>query len=250
MGLVCLGVLGVNVYGLFYWSWISAIAFGYALLCILIWTVPFFKPRVDGRLTTLGHVSLGISFVAAFVFSILVGGLLAMTFKTAAWIIISLFTLGALFYALGGALRQPTLLLNFLLAGMLALAVQTLPPPPGSLDDEKDFPDRTKIVVEVVTDKGDVVLAKVEVYVNWRKEGEPESEDNKEYAGRTDEGKPVGTVVYKTWKDPTGKVAVITSKDTERSWLGYYADGRLEVHDISKGETRQVELKMPFRSTR
>src|SRR5918911_4670601 len=144
LGLAAMGVLGANVYGLFSWPWIAALAFGYALLCVVVWTVPVLKPEEDNWLTNLGHALLGLSLVAAFVFSILVGGLLYMKFQTAAWIIVGLFTVGVLCYAAGGA---PRLLLNLAFAALLALGIQLLPPPPGSLDDEADLPGRLKLVI-------------------------------------------------------------------------------------------------------
>ena len=138
VGLVGLGLIGLNVYGLFHWTWIAALALGYAILCVLIWTVPFLKPVNEKWQTVLGHVSLAISAVAALMFSTLVA-FHYMRFKTAAWIILVLFSLAVVFFSAGDLSRLRFIFLNSLIAVLLAIFVQQLPPPPGSLELRAKF---------------------------------------------------------------------------------------------------------------
>lgn len=243
LGIAALGVIGANIYGLFYWPWVSGVMFGYAALCGIVLGVPLFNPSEDdGILSSLGRFCIGLSLAAALIFSLLVGGLQYMMFKTAALILFGLFTLGALFFLFHVRYR-PTLILNLLFAVLLALGIQYLPPPPGSLDDEADLPGRLKLMINVVDQDGNNTpsIYPIEIYVNWVKEGEAESEDNKVLVGLTNQVKPGEPVVYKTWQDPAGRIAVITSLH-KRGEGGYYHPARLEVRGLTKGEKRQVKL--------
>jgi len=239
LGLAALGVVGLAIYGLYAWPWVAGLALGYVILCCVIGSY-----GRDNAITVFGFGVLVFSAIAAALLSIPVG-LLMITFKLAATIVLALLTIAIVCYGIGGS---KLMLLLLLLPAGLVYAVVALHPPPGTIEDGRDSPERTKLIIHVLNEEGNTTgLGGINVYVSWQWEGATASAERGDHVGVTRIGDPL---VYRTWTDPTKKFAMITVSEKDREWFGYYADARTEVHNMKKGETREVELRMRFISTR
>jgi hypothetical protein len=258
-----LALLG-NLVGLFAWTSIALIVFGYCAALLILESMHGTRPQVNPSVRPSGFVTAGVgllmcSVLWALVAGVLVGGFEAVTFKTAALVAIGLFSLRTAFYWFGRCLTVFGLIVGVLFSAGLVYAVCECQAPPGS-PEEKEKERKGCRVVVTVTDEQHTPIQFAYVDCQWRNEGELAPPVGIK-------GKPVGDDFSITTNErgaaehsmigfnPEGKVGYldISVYVPTREWYSQdpappqYLPARQEMHNILPGERREVSVALTRR---
>ncbi len=179
----------VNVVGLFEFTGVALVVFGYLALTmgLLAWTGPWESRPGSAEVADL---FLMLSWLAALVGGAGVGAFRWFEFDPAAYAVLALFALALLVRLLGRTMRAWNAAVHALCGALMLLAVRDLEPPPGA-DDMEEAESWTYVDVQVVDQAGrPIEWAKVHADLLWPWEGEPAPEDDREWwqDGQTLEG--------------------------------------------------------------
>lgn len=163
----------VNVAGLYFFPGVAVLTLGFIGVTYLFAA----RALASEASSDAGKALLIFSWIGALATGITTGAFHLWDFRWPALVTVALYLLAVLAFVMGGGQRLWPMVPALLLAGMLVCAVLMLPPPPGSLDEEKED-NWTHVTIRVVDqDDQPVEGAKVLVSARWFFQGDPPEDE-------------------------------------------------------------------------
>jgi hypothetical protein len=245
-----------NVIGLFAFTWVALLVFGYIALLIVL-SVQASRAAKNASAAESGSVVLMLSCLAALVGGVLVGAFHWVQYQHAAYVVLGLYAVAVVVWLAGRAFTAGWSCLFPALGLAMLLAARLLGSPPGA-DDMEQAENWTPVTVTVVDEEGNPIEgATVYLDLVWFWQGDPELEgdDREWWSEGTTAGD--GTARMALHEDPRFKQLVIRVRrdplsngynepKTIGDWVGY-DDVRLAANALTPKKPHSIHVVMSRR---